>query len=89
MLYLGLYIDMVETRANKRASESCQNAGDKLTVVNRIQLAPPSEIIKGKESNQAATICSALSTEYFMRTYSRRHSKSSIDHNTKLKTSLE
>ena len=69
MLYLGLYIDMVETRANKRARESCQNVGDKVTVVNRIQLAPPLEIIGGKKFN-LATICSAMSTEYFTRTYS-------------------
>ena len=78
MLNFGLYIDMVKTRANKRARESCQNAGGMLTAVNCSQFAPLSEIIGGKEFNPAS-ICFVVSTEYFMRTYSQRHSKSSIE----------
>ena len=80
---------MVKTRASKRANlESCQNAGDMLKAVNRTQFAPPSEIIGGKKFN-TASVCSTMSTKYFTRTYSRRHSKSSIKQNTKVRTYLE
>ena len=75
---LGLYIDMVDTRASKRARESCQNAGDMLNAMNRTQIFPPSEVIGGKEFI-SASLCLAASLEYFKRTYSRRRSKSSIE----------
>ena len=79
---------MVDTRASKRARESCQNARDMLNAVNQTQICPPSEVIGGKEFI-TTSVCPAVSLEYFKRTYSRRRSKSSIEQNTKIRIYLE
>ena len=86
--YLGLYIDMVDTRASKRARESCQNAGDMLNTVNRTKICPPLEVIGGKVFISASP-CPPPSLEYFKRTYSRRRSKSSIEQITEVRINFE
>ena len=79
---------MVDTRASKRARESSQNAGDMLNALNRTQICPLSEVIGGKELI-TALFCPVVSLEYFKQTYSRRRSRSSIEHSKKVRTSLE
>ena len=70
------HIDMVETRATRRARESDSTMATKLVTVVSLVLNPP-PLISRRICNISVQQDVAHSEEYFARTYSKRSSRES------------